>query len=574
MSADTHAPPRRPIRRRGFLLAAALWIAPSAGFLVAGDAVTAPGTVRKAEAREWREDLRFMASEMKRRHRNLFHTVSRERFELSVRRLDERIPSLARHQIIVEMARIAASVGDGHTNIAPTRDPKIGFRAYPIQLYLFAEGLSVRAASREHADIVGLRVLRVGKASADEAYRAVRELVGRDNEMGARYFAPHLLVMPEILHGLGLVDDMEDAPFTLEGQDGPRTVRLAPAGPAELMSPDTDASWAAKPGFVDARDGAPRPAPLWLRAPQDKYWFECLPEEKAVYVQYNQVGNKEGETIEAFAERLLAFVDAHAVERLVLDLRLNRGGNGELNRPILLSLIRARTLDRPGRLFVLIGRGTWSAAQSLVNELERYTEATFVGEPTGGKVNSYGDSVKITLPHSGITVRVSSLWWQGDERDKRPWIAPQVAADLTSADYRANVDPALEAALRYGPEEPLAAGLREAVEAGDFALAQRRYAAWRADPVHKYADDAEARVNSLGYTLLSEKRLDAAIDVFRLNAEAFPESANAHDSLGEAYAARGDREAAIRSYEQALRLEPASSSAADALRRLRGAPSR
>jgi tetratricopeptide (TPR) repeat protein len=262
------------------------------------------------------------------------------------------------------------------------------------------------------------------------------------------------------------------------------------------------------------------------------------------------------------------------VERLVLDLRLNRGGNGELNRPILLSLIRARTLDRPGRLFVLIGRGTWSAAQSLVNELERYTEATFVGEPTGGKVNSYGDSVKITLPHSGITVRVSSLWWQGDERDKRPWIAPQVAADLTSADYRANVDPALEAALRYGPEEPLAAGLREAVEAGDFALAQRRYAAWRADPVHKYADDAEARVNSLGYTLLSEKRLDAAIDVFRLNAEAFPESANAHDSLGEAYAARGDREAAIRSYEQALRLEPASSSAADALRRLRGAPSR
>jgi len=340
-------------------LAAALAIAAASRAAPASN----PPPVTADGAREWREDLRFMASEMEKRHRNLFHTVSRERFEAAVRSLDARIPSLARHQILVEMARIVAMVGDGHTNLAPTRDPRVGFRTYPLRLYLFADGLAVRAASREHADVVGAKVVRIGSSSADQAYRAVRELIGRDNEMDARFFAPHLLVMPEVLHALGLIDDMEDAAFTLDVGGTVRTLRLSPAGPAELLAPETDTTWMPRPELVDARDGAARPTPLWLQAPQDRYRFVPLPEAKAVYVQYNQVGDKEGgETIAAFADRLLAFLDANPVERLVLDLRLNRGGNGELNRPLLVALIRARRVDRPGGLFVLVGRSTWSAA--------------------------------------------------------------------------------------------------------------------------------------------------------------------------------------------------------------------
>src|SRR5262245_21363419 len=168
------------------------------------------------QARAWREDLRYMAQEMPRRHRNLFHTMTREHFEAAVAALDARIPSLERHQIIVEMARIAAMVGDGHTNVAPTRDPKIGFRTYPVRLYLFKDGLHVRAADASHADLVGARVLRFGGATAEDAYTRARELVGRDNEMDVRFFAPLLLSMPEVLHALGLVADMEKASFTLE----------------------------------------------------------------------------------------------------------------------------------------------------------------------------------------------------------------------------------------------------------------------------------------------------------------------------------------------------------------------
>jgi len=162
----------------------------------------------QSEAARWREDLRTLAEEMPKHHRNLFHTMTREQFEAAVRSLDERIPSLARHQIIVAMARIVAMVGDGHTNIAPTRDPKIGFRAYPVRLYLFKDGLYIRAAARTLADSVGARVVKIGNASAEAAVVAARAIIGRDNEMDVKFFAPFLLAMPEVLHGLGLIDDM------------------------------------------------------------------------------------------------------------------------------------------------------------------------------------------------------------------------------------------------------------------------------------------------------------------------------------------------------------------------------
>lgn len=537
--------------------------------VLAQDTAQTTASRGKSEADKWREDLRTMAEEMPKRHRNLFHTMTREEFESAVRRLDERIPSLARHQIIVAMARIAAMVGDGHTNVAPTRDPKIGFRAYPVRLSLFKDGLFVRAATREHADIVGARVVGIGRVSADAACDAASAIIGQDNAMDVKFFAPFLLAMPEVLHALGLIDDMENAPFTLAGRGGSKVVNLKPTGPAEMMAPDTDLSWLSTPNWVDARDDARKPVPPWLRDPQNKYWFEYLRGARTVYVQFNQVGNKQDETIEAFAKRLFAFVESQPVERLVLDLRLNRGGNGALNRPLLLGLIRATKVDRKGRLFAIIGRSTWSAAQGLVNDLEKYTNTTFVGEPSGGKPNSYGDSHRITLPNSGISVRVSTLWWQGDERDRRPWTAPEVAADLTFEDYRTNNDPALNAALRYVPKKSLPELLREALAADDFSRVAERDREWRADPANAYFD-TEASVNSLGYELLAAGRVDQAIAVFRLNAAAYSRSANAYDSLGEAYRTKGDREAAIQSYEKALALDPSQRSASEALRTLRG----
>jgi hypothetical protein len=227
-------------------------------------------TVDAKEAEKWREDLRYMSEEMPKEHRSLFHSITQQQFENAVSKLNERIPSLARHQIIVEMARIVAMVGDGHSNIAPTRDPQIRFRTYPVKLYCFKDGLFVRAATREHAAIVGSRVIKIGNATADQAYNAVREIISRDNEMDVKFFAPFLLTMPEVLDALGLIDDMESADLVIERQGKQESVTLKPFGQARMLPPDTDTSWMPEAGWVDARDNSPSPTLLWLRDPVNK----------------------------------------------------------------------------------------------------------------------------------------------------------------------------------------------------------------------------------------------------------------------------------------------------------------
>lgn len=66
----------------------------------------------------------------------------------------------------------------------------------------------------------------------------------------------------------------------------------------------------------------------------------------------------------------------------------------------------------------------------------------------------------------------------------------------------------------------------------------------------------ENTMNNLGYQLLGQQRMDEAIEVFKLNVEAYPDSWNVYDSLGEAYAADGETDLAIKFYTIALEMNP------------------
>lgn len=78
----------------------------------------------------------------------------------------------------------------------------------------------------------------------------------------------------------------------------------------------------------------------------------------------------------------------------------------------------------------------------------------------------------------------------------------------------------------------------------------------------------ESVVNAKGYDLLGEKKLKQAIEIFKLNVAAFPRSANAFDSLGEAYLESGNKRAAIENYQRSLSLDSSNGNARDVLKRL------
>jgi len=80
----------------------------------------------------------------------------------------------------------------------------------------------------------------------------------------------------------------------------------------------------------------------------------------------------------------------------------------------------------------------------------------------------------------------------------------------------------------------------------------------------------ERYLNWAGYQFLQKEQYEEAIRLFKLNVEAYPESANVYDSLGEAYLESGQTDLAIENYRKALDLDPEMESARNALRQLSG----
>ena len=390
----------------------------------------------------WRYDLKLLHREILRKHPNPHRQQSRDQMDGYVKKLHDDIPSLSDPQIEVGLMKLARMAGDGHTFIRPgTTPPMVG-----AQFYLFEEGVFLTAVAPELQDLAGAQVLKVGGLPIAKVLTALDSIVCQDNSMGLKAGLLYLS-FPRCIHGLGLIPTPEQLPLTVKDATGQEREVTLPANkvpPARGHGNVVDATW------VTARKNATAPDPLYLKQRQKAYWFEYLPEEKLVYCQYNGVRNQGTESLAQFCTRMFQFINGNAVEALVLDLRWNGGGNSFLNRALIHGLIRCDKINQRGKLFVIIGRQTFSAAQNCTTDIEMHTNAMFVGEPTGSCPNFIGESVGITLPHSKMTGSISDLnWVRSWPMDQRCWIAPHLYAPPVFALYKANRDPALEAILSY-----------------------------------------------------------------------------------------------------------------------------
>lgn len=383
----------------------------------------------------WRFGLNLLAREIKRLHYNPFRHVTREQFDAHVKKLDEDIPRLKHNEILVGFLKLAALPGDGHTWARPA-----GARtAVPLQLFAFSEGVFVTAAAPEHAELAGNEVVKVGGRKTADVLAALEPVISRDNPMGLKTMGPALMTVPRVLSGLGLV--AEDDRLTL-------TVRDAAGKERDVTLQATTAE--PNPQWILGRKEAKLPEPLHVKNRKANYWFTHLPESKMVYFQYNRVRDDPEEPFAKFCDRLFKFIDAQEVERLVIDVRMNGGGNSFITQPLVHGVVRCDRVNRRGHLFVITGRHTFSAAQNASTDLEMHTKALFVGEPTGSSPNFIGEQVLVPLPYSKATASISDLSWQRSwPMDYRIWIAPHLYAPPSFALYRANRDPAIEAILDY-----------------------------------------------------------------------------------------------------------------------------
>jgi hypothetical protein len=269
----------------------------------------------------------------------------------------------------------------------------------------------------------------------------VDPLVPRDNDSNLRGLAPHFLLTAEILDGLGIADGAQSADFTFERPGGERVdVSLASVPASQYVSAFADALYGHYPSIL------PHAAkPLYLSGSARPMWTRTLAGGRAVYMAFNSVRLP----TPGFLRALGRLVRAPKVRRVIVDVRLNGGGDNTTYGQ-LVDLLASKQVNKRGRLYLLTGRATFSAAANFAAEIDRDTRAIVMGEPTGGGVETYGDTFPLSLPTAGWTVHIAARYHERKKGpgDHRLAVEPDVGVDLTSAQYFAGLDPVLARALR------------------------------------------------------------------------------------------------------------------------------
>ena len=223
-----------------------------------------------------------------------------------------------------------------HGTVSALPAAKVRFKTIPLDFYFFSDGLFVINAAEPYAKLIGKKVVAIGGRSTDNLLEDLRSYVSRDNDQGLRWLGPRYLGVTNLLQAMGYSDTPDFAILKVAASDGTREdVQVAAGGylASRKLSPPIGTS-------EDA-------VPLWLRNVSENYWHAEMPKLDGLYVQFNQVRNKDGESISEYAKTLKGQLKTTQARNLILDLRHNNGGNNFLIWP-LVRLARAPRDVRAG----------------------------------------------------------------------------------------------------------------------------------------------------------------------------------------------------------------------------------
>lgn len=373
-------------------------------------------------AEQWRQDLEFFANEVTTKHRDPFHFISKAEFDQAVSNLHQRIPSMKDYEVVAGLQHLAAMIGDGHTFL----DTLGLYQRFPLEGFWFGDDFRVIRAAPEYREAVGARIVSIGSVSIGEAQKRIQQFVPQgENQWYVLNSTAKLLMSVEPLAAVGVVQGLGVADFTFEDDSGrrfKRRIRPVPAG--DRVS-----------GMV-----ATEPTPLPFQHPEDALWFTYLADSKTVYVNFRSY-----QDLQTQSARLWEYVGRHQVERLIFDMRWNQGGNYTKGREHLIyKLIFLPALNRAGHLFVITGRGTFSAGMTNITDFRRETEAILVGEPTGARPNGYQENHLFTLPLSKLRFSCSKLKYRFQPDSETDAVFPDQRIDPDWQLFSAGKDAALQ----------------------------------------------------------------------------------------------------------------------------------
>lgn len=373
-------------------------------------------------AQQWQQDLQYLAKELPRKHKNAFHTVSREQFEKSVADLNARIPNLQPHEIVVGLMQIVASVGDAHTELSGFGGD---FHRFPLNVYWFGKELRVTRIASAYKRGAGARVVQIGDLKIDDVARRIDQVVPHENDYWVRLLNAGFMPHAEILHALKIISELKTARWTFEDSEGQQF-----SLDIQTVAPDEKVDWiSASPQL-----------PLYRQRPDEQFWFTYLADAQTIYVNFR--GYRDA--FDKHADELLKSIKENSPKRVVIDVRQNRGGDFTKVRGRLLPGLKQNSLLRKsGALFIITGRATQSAAVVNTIDFRKEMNALVVGEPTGGRPNGYSEHGDFKLPNSHLVVSYSWKYYKFQDQDT-PAVMPDKLIEPDWQAYKAGRDPVME----------------------------------------------------------------------------------------------------------------------------------
>ena len=367
------------------------------------------------------EDLEYLKKTLPTRHTNLFAKIDSPTFVKKIDAIEAKAGSLNYETFSAELFKLTVAIGDEHTFIE-----RKFTQILPIQFDLFREGLFVTGIDPTNSTLLNSRLVAINDQPVSKVIALFKEAIQSENQS---YFDDHLLHYinnPALLKGLGISASDQEAEFTLIDQNN-KSVKLKLSAVAGNSLADLKLASGTNTLLSQKKKG--------------NYWFDYDAKQKLVYFNYTKCREEEGKPFSKFNDELFAAISQYKPEKIVLDLRYNSGGNSGILDPFI-EQIKQSYLNQKGKFFVLIGRTTFSSAVMNAVELKKTSNAIFIGEPTSGNINHYGEVRGFSLPKSKIVVAFSTKYWENWKGKKGP-LKPDAAVSYSIKNHMAGNDEAL-----------------------------------------------------------------------------------------------------------------------------------
>ncbi|NPD48062.1 S41 family peptidase [Lentimicrobium sp. S6] len=400
------------------------------------------GIPPKPNKEEWIEDVSFLADKMNKIYPELYKKVTEAEFNKVVEEIKSAIPSMSDDEIIMELFRLITILNDAHS-IPAFFIPCFDLHSFPFDIYCFTDGWHVVNTKKSLRNIDGAKLLKIGNMHVDDVFKLSKSHLSAENITAQLDRGKFIMLTSEWLMSMGIIENSKEAEFTFELKNGevktlsiPSTKSFPKIVKSTIKRIDNDLP------------------PVYSNGRKDNYHFKMLTDSKTLYVQLNAFKNQKGhETMNEFSRNLQNFAVENEFDRIVIDLRNNQGGSDQLYEKLLSVIRDNENINKEGKLFVLIGRQTFSAAVLFAYKLKLQTKAIFVGEPTSQGPIFNANPKFVKLPNSGLMFSISKTstarsqpLWEFDTKDK---ISQDITAMFSYDDFKKGIDPALEAVINY-----------------------------------------------------------------------------------------------------------------------------